>query len=120
MKFKYTFNELLRFNRCVLSGGEAKKVNIERCLISKREVLLLDEPTISLDKDSQIRLKEKLKEEKFMRKKIIIFSTHNYFLLDIADRIISFTNKKGNNILETQPIELNTTDFQRYRKIKKE
>ncbi|MDY6065475.1 MAG: ATP-binding cassette domain-containing protein [Finegoldia sp.] len=48
------------------SGGEKLRLNISMAIVKKPKLLLLDEPTASLDRDSKIKVKdsiEKLKEE---------------------------------------------------------
>jgi putative ABC transport system ATP-binding protein len=72
-----------------LSGGEKQRVAIARALINEPQIVLCDEPTGSLDKDSQdkvIGLLEKLNRE---MKKTVIIVTHNMELAKRADRILS-------------------------------
>ncbi len=46
------------------SGGEQQRINIARSVIRRPRLLLLDEPTASLDQDSEARVVEILKELK--------------------------------------------------------
>jgi alpha-D-ribose 1-methylphosphonate 5-triphosphate synthase subunit PhnL len=46
------------------SGGEQQKANLARALVRSRRLLLLDEPTASLDADSRRALAERLQELK--------------------------------------------------------
>ena len=75
-----------------LSGGEARRVEIARCLTTSPKVLLLDEPFAALDPIAIIELKEMLKHLK--DKGISIFITdHNVKeTLDIVDRAYIINN----------------------------
>jgi lipopolysaccharide export system ATP-binding protein len=75
-----------------LSGGEARRVEIARCLTTSPKVLLLDEPFSALDPIAIIELKEMLRHLK--DKGISIFITdHNVKeTLDIVDRAYIINN----------------------------
>ena len=71
-----------------LSGGEKQKAAIARALINDPEIILCDEPTGNLDKDSQekvVQLLDKLNRE---RGKTIILVTHNLELAQKAKRTL--------------------------------
>jgi lipopolysaccharide export system ATP-binding protein len=87
-----------------LSGGEARRVEIARCLTTSPKVLLLDEPFAALDPIAIIELKEMLKHLK--DKGISIFITdHNVKeTLDIVDRAYIINN--GELIAEGSPKEI--------------
>jgi len=73
-----------------LSGGEKKKIAIGSVLILNPDVLILDEPTNSLDPRSQawlLRLLQSLSKAG----KTLIFATHNLDLVpQVSDRAILF------------------------------
>lgn len=66
-----------------LSGGECQKVAIARTFIKDAEVVILDEPTNALDKDSIELLGEILADQK--KNRIIIMVTHDDEILKACD-----------------------------------
>ena len=71
-----------------LSGGQRQRVAIARALVSKPKILLGDEPTAALDKESGravVKLMQELAKE---QQTTIIMVTHDNKILDVADRII--------------------------------
>ncbi|UCD15572.1 MAG: ABC transporter ATP-binding protein [Candidatus Omnitrophota bacterium] len=72
-----------------LSGGERQKVALARALINDPQLLLCDEPTGNLDKDSQGIIIQLLKQLNKERKKTIVIVTHNLELAAVAKRIIN-------------------------------
>ncbi|MGA9575435.1 MAG: ATP-binding cassette domain-containing protein [Lysobacterales bacterium] len=71
-----------------LSGGQRQRVAIARALVGEPAMLLADEPTASLDKQSGREVVERMK---FLAKEhgtTILLVTHDNRILDIADRIV--------------------------------
>lgn len=86
-----------------LSGGEKKKIAIASVLILNPDVLILDEPTNSLDPRSQtwlLNLLQSLNETG----KTLIFATHNLVLVpEVSDRAILFD--EDHTIAADMPVE---------------
>lgn len=71
-----------------LSGGQRQRVAIARALVSRPKILLGDEPTAALDKESGRTVVTLMKELAETEKTTIIMVTHDNKILDVADRII--------------------------------
>jgi len=69
-----------------LSGGQRQAVAIARSLLYDPPVLILDEPTASMDPTSEMRLREKLKV--LSQGKTTILITHKGAMLDLVDKLI--------------------------------
>lgn len=71
-----------------LSGGQRQRVSIARALVGQPKIVLADEPTASLDKQSgqeAVGILQKLAKESGTT---ILLVTHDYRILDIADRVV--------------------------------
>lgn len=76
-----------------LSGGEAKRVCIARGLVTDPELLLLDEPSASLDLEIRSGIIEKIKHWAESRGAAAILVSHNFTdILRFADRAIALIN----------------------------
>jgi ATP-binding cassette subfamily C protein LapB len=75
-----------------LSGGQRQGVAIARAMLLDPPVLLLDEPTSSMDFTSENQFKESLK--RFMEQKTMVLVTHRVSLIDLADRMIVIDDGK--------------------------
>jgi putative ABC transport system ATP-binding protein len=71
-----------------LSGGQRQRVAIARALVSEPAMLLADEPTASLDKESGREVVERMKVLAKEHGTTILLVTHDNRILDIADRIV--------------------------------
>lgn len=71
-----------------LSGGQRQRVSIARALVGKPKIILADEPTASLDRQSGHDAVEILKQLAKESKTTILLVTHDYRILDVADRVI--------------------------------
>ncbi|PLK47645.1 type I secretion system permease/ATPase [Uliginosibacterium sp. TH139] len=69
-----------------LSGGQRQAVAIARAVINDPPMLLLDEPTSSMDHQSEEQLKQRLRG--YAAGKTVILVTHRTSLLDLVDRLI--------------------------------
>ena len=71
-----------------LSGGEKRKVAIAGVLASNPQIVIMDEPTSSLDSMSSIEIMELLKKLKDEGKLIIIISHDTDLCYEYGDRVI--------------------------------
>ena len=69
-----------------LSGGQRQSVAVARALVNDPQILLLDEPTSSMDHTSEEAFKTHLKS--YAQAKTMIVVTHRTSLLSLVDRII--------------------------------
>lgn len=76
-----------------LSAGNQQKVGIVGAMLSKPQVLILDEPFNYLDPTSQERTKKLLKEYQTVNKAIVLVSSHNLeHVLTICTRVLLLEN----------------------------
>lgn len=69
-----------------LSGGQRQAVALARALLHDPAILVLDEPSNSMDNASEDYLRRQLKQ--FARQKTLLMVTHKMSLLDLVDRLI--------------------------------
>ena len=76
----------------LLSGGQRQAIAMARALLYDPQVLLLDEPTASIDPGSERRLYRHI--ENISKDKTIILITHKSSVLGLVDKIILMGNSK--------------------------
>ena len=92
--------EHLRHKPGQLSGGQRQRVAIARALVSEPSMLLADEPTASLDKQSGRDVVERMKTLAKEKGTTILMVTHDNRILDIADRIVHLEDGKLSTFTE--------------------
>jgi ATP-binding cassette subfamily C protein LapB len=70
----------------LLSGGQRQLVALARCLITKPQILLMDEPTSSMDAQSEVMFLRQLKEAAGTRTLVMV--THRPAVLELVDRVM--------------------------------
>lgn len=79
-----------------LSGGQEQRVALARALLSKRNILLLDEPTAHLDVETEYELKQTMMP--LFEGKLVFLATHRLHWMPHMDRIIVMD---GGTVAET-------------------
>ncbi|HMU63955.1 MAG: ATP-binding cassette domain-containing protein [Nitrosomonas sp.] len=81
-----------------LSGGQRQRVSIARALVGQPKIILADEPTASLDKQSGYEAVSILKKLAKESQTTILLVTHDYRISDVADRILELEDGMIRNI----------------------
>lgn len=77
-----------------LSGGQKQRVAVARALVGNPTLVLADEPTAALDKDSAADVVDLLKRLGAARGTTTLLVTHDDRILDRADRILKLEDGK--------------------------
>lgn len=85
-----------------LSGGQRQSINLARALLHNPNLLILDEPTSSMDTATEKTVLERIKAWAGHRTMIMI--THRNTLLDLADRVLVID--QGTVLADTTPEKL--------------
>jgi ABC-2 type transport system ATP-binding protein len=85
-----------------LSAGQKTRVSLAKALINEPELLLLDEPTASLDPDTADWVRTKLEEYCRVRAATVVLASHNMAEVErLAGRVIML--EKGRIIADETP-----------------
>jgi methyl-galactoside transport system ATP-binding protein len=84
-----------------LSGGNQQKVIIGRWLLTKPDILLLDEPTRGIDVGAKFEIYQLINQLAAEGKGIIMISSEMPELLGVTDRILVMSNGKAAGIVDT-------------------
>ena len=77
-----------------LSGGEQQRGAIGRALINRPKILFADEPTGNLDSKNSLKIMNLLKFYNKRFKQTIVMVTHDDYLANLCDRVITVKDGK--------------------------
>ena len=89
MLTKLGLRERMTHKPDALSGGQKQRVAIARALVNRPRLVLADEPTAALDKDTGRDVVNLLKNLAQENGSTILIVTHDNRILDVADRIVN-------------------------------
>ena len=69
-----------------ISGGEAQRLAIARSFYHDKEIIILDEPTSSLDKENEVKLLDEISVLK--KEKIFIIVSHSEDVKSYCDKVV--------------------------------
>lgn len=100
---KFDLARYAKKNAARLSGGETQKLALCRLLFGNYKILLLDEPTASLDINSTLKAEENVNEYFSSRPATIFIATHSLRQAKaLADYVIYLENGHIEEITETE------------------
>ncbi|MCR4669802.1 MAG: ABC transporter ATP-binding protein/permease [Saccharofermentans sp.] len=86
MQLPYGFETIVGEGGTSLSGGEAQRISIARCILKDAPVIILDEATASIDADNERYIKEGMTE--LCRGKTVMVIAHRLNTIRNADKIL--------------------------------
>ena len=87
-------SDRLDYRPANLSGGQKQRVAVARALVGNPAMVLADEPTAALDKDSAADVVDLLKRLGTQRGTTTLLVTHDPRILDRADSILTLEDGK--------------------------
>ena len=88
-----------------LSAGESTRLNLCKSLLNDPDLLLLDEPTASLDPDIADKVRKTIRKVQAERQISILYTSHNMRdIEEVCDRVIFL--HKGKVVTEGTPAEI--------------
>lgn len=101
----FRLEKLLKSRINDLSAGQLTRVNLAKAFINSPKVLLLDEPTASLDPEIAAYIRQFILERREKENLSLIFTSHNMLEVEeVCDRVL-FINK-GKIIADDTPVHL--------------
>ena len=88
-----------------LSGGEQQRVAIARAIVTRPDILILDEPTASLDGDTGRNIVAFVRTNILNEKRCIIIVTHDDRIFSFADRILKMEDGRIVSIEQARAYE---------------
>ncbi|OLS23375.1 MAG: putative ABC transporter ATP-binding protein [Candidatus Heimdallarchaeota archaeon LC_2] len=77
-----------------LSGGERQRIALGRALAKRPELIIVDEPTGQLDKNTGIEMVKLIRDTSKNNNSTVIMVTHDESLINFADKVIKMDSGK--------------------------
>jgi putative ABC transport system ATP-binding protein len=84
-----------------LSGGEQQRVAIARAIVAEPDILILDEPTASLDGETGRKIVEFIRAQILSATRCIVIVTHDARIAEFADRTITMEDGRITGMVES-------------------
>ena len=107
--FSHGLDTLLGDTNDTVSGGQKARISIARCFYQESDILLLDDPTSSLDTIVAEKLMNNLLNNPIWKKKTCIFTTNKARMLEFCHKAIFLKN--GRIRFYGSPAEFKETEF---------
>lgn len=94
LKFLSKFNnldEMIIENGANLSGGDKQRIALSRYFVENAQIVILDEPTSSLDRETETEIMTAILENN--KDKIIFIISHNNDIMNYCNYIVEVKNK---------------------------
>src|SRR3989344_3321027 len=102
---EFEIADLRKKTFAVLSAGEKTRLLLTKAFLNYPKIILLDEPTSSLDPEIAVKVREFLKKEKKEYDVSMLFTSHNMAEVEeLCDRVLIINN--GKIIAHDTPINL--------------
>ena len=89
----------------LLSSGEQSRLHIAKALINKPKLLLLDEPTASIDPSTSRAIRERIKRYADEERSAVVWTSHDMREVEeVCDRVLFISH--GKILLEGDPKKL--------------
>jgi len=86
MRLPYGFDTIVGEGGASLSGGEAQRISIARCILKDAPIIILDEATASMDADNEFYIQQAMSE--LCRNKTVLVIAHRLNTIRGADTIL--------------------------------
>ena len=86
MSLPYGFETIIGEGGATLSGGEAQRISIARCILKNAPIIILDEATANIDADNERGIQEAMSE--LCRNKTVLVIAHRLYTIANADKIV--------------------------------
>ena len=88
MQMPYGFDTLIGEGGATLSGGEAQRISIARCILKDAPIIILDEATASIDADNERSIQQAMSALCSGTGKTTLVIAHRLYTIADADQIL--------------------------------